>query len=184
MEILEIITIAISLSMDTFAICIVLGIMSKQINITTKIKYSLSFALFQGTFPIMGFLIGRNFKELIERFDHWIAFIILASLGIKMIVESCKKDELSKSEINFKKIIMLSIATSIDAFAIGISFAFLNVNIIVSAVIIAAMTLSFAFIGLTAGKKFGNKIKKSAEIFGGIALILVGAKILIEHLLT
>lgn len=142
---------------------------------------------FQGFMPVLGFVLGENFSEYIESFDHWIAFTLLVFLGGKMLIEAIKgdRDELDQCRRDIlctKTLLVMGIATSIDALAIGISFAFLKVNIVYASIIIGVITFFTSTIGVYIGKKFGDKYKKKAEIAGGIILIGIGLKILLEHL--
>lgn len=178
--------IAIGLSMDSFSVSISSGIFLKKIRISEVLKIAGILAIFQGGFTSIGWLLGIKFSELISSIDHWIAFILLTYLGIKMIYESLKNnEEEQESEINslsLKKIILLGFATSIDALAVGISFAFLQTPILLPAIIITAITLIFSIIGLYIGSKFGKFNKFNVELIGGIILIIIGVKILIEHI--
>lgn len=155
----------------------------KKINIKKSITVGLYFGIFQGLMPIIGYLLGTTFSDLITSIDHWIAFVLLTSIGANMIRESFSKEEDScNDKVDFKTMFPLSIATSIDALAIGITFAFLKVNIIVSSSIITITTLNLSVIGVILGNKFGTKYKSKAEFLGGLVLVLMGIKILIEHL--
>ncbi len=155
----------------------------KKIDIKKSIIVGLYFGIFQGLMPIIGYLLGTTFSDLITSIDHWIAFVLLTSIGANMIRESFSKEEDScNDKADFKTMFPLSIATSIDALAIGITFAFLKVNIIVSSSIITITTLNLSVIGVILGNKFGTKYKSKAEFLGGLVLVLMGIKILIEHL--
>lgn len=169
MDLISIVLIAIALSMDAFAVSLAIGMVNKEY----AIKLPLSFGIFQAFMPIFGWLIGIEIKEMISSFDHWIAFFILSAIGLKMIFEA------EEFEINAHSILILSIATSIDAFAIGITLSILNISIFFPALIIGLITFIICFIGfLIAGKIKFDK----AEIIGGIILIFLGLKILYEHL--
>ena len=133
--------------------------------------------------PLLGFLLGYSFEEYITSIDHWIAFILLSLIGLNMIKEALSKEEHNfNDKIDFKTMIPFAIATSIDALAIGITFAFLKVNILFAILLIGIITFIISFIGVKIGYKFGNKYEKKAQIFGGIILIIIGFKILFEHL--
>ncbi|MGL5152892.1 MAG: manganese efflux pump MntP family protein, partial [Clostridium sp.] len=142
------------------------------------------FGLFQGLMPVIGWGLGVNFASYIERIDHWIAFVLLVIIGGKMLIEGLneEEDEEVKEDLSNKRFVLLAIATSIDALAVGVSFAFLKVNIIYASMLIAIITGIFSFLGVYIGKVFGKLLNKKAEIFGGAVLILIGVKILLEHL--
>lgn len=181
----EIILISIGLAMDAFAVAICKGLNMRKIDYRQAIIIALYFGFFQGIMPLIGWLLGVQFQQYITAFDHWIAFILLSFLGGKMIYEAIKsKSEECCKEVPFKHrdIFVLAIATSIDALAVGVSFAFLKVDIISSVITIGVITLILSFIGVIIGNKFGVKFKSKAEIFGGVVLILMGLKILLEHL--
>lgn len=184
MKILDIFFIGISLAMDAFAVSICKGLAIKKINTKKCIKIGTYFGLFQALMPLIGYFIGNFFDELVVNYDHWIAFILLSVLGANMIIESInEKDDDEKNEkLDFKTMILLSIATSIDALAVGITFSFLDVNIIMSSSIIGVVTFILCIIGVIIGNKIGNKLSKKASIFGGVVLIALGVKILLEHL--
>ena len=183
MNTIEILLIGISLAMDAFAVAICKGLALKKINIKNCIIVGIYFGLFQGIMPIIGFILGISFQEIITKVDHWIAFVFLSVLGINMIKDSLSKEhEALDNLVNFKTMFGLSIATSIDALAIGITFAFLNVNIISSSIIITITTFIISIIGVIIGNKVGNKFEKKAEFLGGIILLIIGIKILLEHL--
>lgn len=183
MNYIEIILIAVSLAADAFAVAICKGLSMKKIDINKSIIVGLYFGIFQGLMPIIGYLLGTTFKDLITSIDHWVAFVLLCSIGLNMIRESFSKEEDNcNDQVDLKTMLPLSIATSIDALAIGITFAFLKVNIIVSSSIITITTFILSVIGVILGDKFGNKYKSKAEFIGGLVLILMGIKILLEHL--
>lgn len=182
MSIIEIILIGIGLSMDAFAVSICKGLSLKSINIKNSIIVGLYFGIFQGLMPILGYLLGINFESFITSIDHYIVFILLLILGINMIKDSLNTNEELNDKLDFKTMLVLSVATSIDALAVGISFAFLQVNIIISSLIITMITFIFCSIGVIVGNKVGNKCGSKAMMLGGIILILIGIKILIEHL--
>lgn len=183
MGIIETFFISIGLAMDAFAVATCKGLAIKKLEWKKAIIVGLYFGLFQGIMPIIGYYLGINFQDKIVNIDHWIAFILLISIGINMIKEAVSaKDEDKDDSLNFKNMIILSIATSIDALAIGITFAFLNCNIIKAAGLIGIITFLLSIIGVKIGNKFGNKYESKAEIMGGIILIILGTKILLEHL--
>lgn len=182
MGFLEILIIGVGLSMDAFAVSICKGLSTR----TLKLKHALIcggyFGFFQGFMPFLGYVLGIQFKDKIESIDHWIAFILLALIGINMIKEAFEDEETCNTEFSPKVMIPLAIATSIDALAIGVTFAFLNVNILSAVSIIACTTFVISMIGVKIGHVFGTKYKSKAEIAGGIILIGMGIKILLEHL--
>ena len=141
------------------------------------------FGIFQGGMPVIGYLLGTSFETLVTKIDHWIAFGLLSIIGINMIKEAFECCcENANDKVNFKTMIVLAIATSIDALAIGITFAFLKTNITLASILIGVITFMLSLIGVKIGNKFGNKYQKKAQVFGGIVLIFIGIKILIEHL--
>lgn len=183
MKIYEIILTAIALAMDAFAVSICKGLATKKLSFKEPILCGTWFGVFQGVMPLIGFLVASLFAEYVKAFDHWIAFILLAFLGGKMIYEAIKGDENdNNSSFAFKIMIVLAIATSIDALAVGITFAFLKVNIWLAISLIGLITFALSVLGTLIGNKIGNKLGNKAEIIGGIVLILIGLKILIEHL--
>ncbi len=183
MELFEIIFIGIGLAMDAFAVSVCKGLSMKKFNFKNAIIIALYFGFFQGFMPVIGFALGTTFKGLIESIDHWIAFILLGAIGGNMIKES-RDDELDKrnDKIDFKTMIVLAIATSIDALTVGITFAFLDVNIFTSIAFIGIITFVMSMCGVKIGNKFGDKYQNKAELLGGIILIFIGIKILLEHL--
>lgn len=186
MSIIELILIAIGLSMDAFAVSICKGIKMTNKKILHVIIIGLFFGGFQMLMPIIGWFLGSRFEKYITAFDHWIAFFLLGILGIKMIYEALKNknDEVEdlKDKLDIKELFILAVATSIDALAVGITFAFLEVNILTSSSLIGIITFSLSIIGVFLGRTIGGKLKNKAEILGGIILILIGLKILLEHL--
>ncbi len=183
MEIFSIIIIAIGLSMDSFAVSVINGLTIKELNAKRILLISFSLAFFQALMPLIGWFAGIGIEKHIKEYDHWIAFLLLTFIGVKMIYEGLKKNDAEKdTELKILTLIGQSFATSIDAFAVGISFAFLNLSIITPVLIIGLITFVVSIIGLQLGKCFGKKIGKSVEIFGGMVLIGIGLKILIEHL--
>lgn len=185
MNFLSILIIGIGLSMDAFAVSLTMGLNTcKENKLRIALKAGVFFGLFQGLMPLLGWLLGIKFTEYIQRIDHWIAFGLLAFIGGKMIYESIKGEDEEECEVDFsnKKFLILAIATSIDALAVGVSFAFLNVNIIFAAIVIACTTFVFSFIAVNIGGIFGKVLKSKSEIIGGLILVIMGVKILIEHL--
>lgn len=181
MKLIEIILIGISLAMDAFAVSICKGISLKKIYFKLAIFLSLYFAIFQALMPYIGYNIASTFTDVVLKIDHYIAFILLSIIGISMIISYKENDEYD-NDISFKTMILLAIATSIDAFAIGVTFAFLNTNLYLSLFIIFIITLILSTIGFLIGNKISNKFQNKAKLFGGFLLIIIGIKILIEHL--
>ncbi len=184
MSFLEIFLLALALSMDAFAVSLCKGLNMTGKNLNTGIIIAAFFGFFQGFMPLIGWFLGQQFEEYIVAFDHWIAFILLGFIGGKMLYEGIKgePDLMCEYRVNYKELFFLAIATSIDALAVGITLAFLNVSIIFSASVIAVTTFIISFIGVVLGKRFGVLTKNYAEIAGGLILIFIGTKILIEHL--
>lgn len=185
MSILTIILIAFGLSMDAFAVSVTNGIMLREVKFREPLKIGLFFGIFQAIMPLIGWLAGIKFQKYITSFDHWIAFLLLSFIGGKMLYESVKSRDEDQGEEAFslenKTLLLLAIATSIDALAVGVSFAFLNVSIYQSIFIIGIITFIICFIGVVIGRKCGSLLKNNAEIIGGIVLIIIGLKILNEH---
>lgn len=184
MEILEIMLLGISLAMDAFAVSICKGLSMEKINWKKGITIGLYFGIFQALMPVIGYFLGSAFESFVTSIDHWIAFVLLFFIGGNMIKEAFSEDEKENcnDNVDFKTMIILAIATSIDALAVGITFAFLNVNLLLAVSIIGLTTFIISLIGVKIGNKFGNKYEKKAQITGGIILLLIGTKILLEHL--
>jgi len=181
--VLEIVLISIGLAMDAFAVAVCKGLSMKKMEWKKAIIIALYFGAFQAIMPVIGFLLGVSFEELVTKIDHWIAFALLSFIGINMIKEAFDKDgEAVNDSIDVKTMTMLAIATSIDALAVGITFAFLRVNVLVAVSLIGIITFVLSLIGVKIGNKFGDKYERKAELAGGIILILMGLKILLEHL--
>lgn len=182
MDILTIVMIALGLAMDAFAVSVSSGITIKELKPRHGAKIALFFGGFQALMPILGWLLGIGFKDYIERYDHWIAFALLGFIGAKMLKESMDDDcQYISDPLQDKVLFMLAIATSIDAMAVGVSFAFLKASILSSSLIIGAITCVICFGGVYLGNKCGCVFKKKAEIAGGLVLMLIGFKILAEH---
>lgn len=179
----ELLLIAFGLGMDSFSVSICKGLAMKQIEIKKVIKIALVFGLFQGIMPTIGFFLGKTFSSLIINIDHWIAFILLGVIGINMIKEAFSDEEENVDDkVDLKTLCVLGLATSIDALIIGITFSLMNVNIFLAASIITGITFIMCIIGVKLGNILGCKFGKKAEILGGVILILMGTKILLEHL--
>ncbi|MBR4110549.1 MAG: manganese efflux pump [Clostridia bacterium] len=183
MGILEILLIAVGLAMDAFAVSVCKGLSLKQMEWKKAVIVGLYFGVFQALMPAIGYFLGTTFESLVTQIDHWIAFVLLGFIGINMLKEAFDKDnEESNDKVDLKTMLVLAIATSIDALAVGITFAFLKVNMLLATLLIGIITFGLSIIGVKIGNKFGNKYEKKAEATGGIILILMGIKILFEHL--
>lgn len=175
--------IALGLSMDAFAVSICKGLAMQKVTLKKAAIVGLWFGGFQALMPFIGYLLGSQFESYITAIDHWIAFVLLALIGASMIKEALEKeDECQDDSLAFKTMLILAVATSIDALAVGITFAFLQVNIISAVLFIGTITFTLSMIGVKVGNVFGIRYKSKAELAGGIILILMGAKILLEHL--
>lgn len=186
MNFITILLIALSLSFDSFAasVCSGLSLCRKHIKIGQSLKIAFSFAFFQATLPLLGWYLGARFNEVMAHYDHWIAFVLLGFLGARMIKEGTVPiaKRKVKNPTHWKVLIPMSIATSIDAFAIGIGFSFFLDNILFPVILIGIVTFIVSLIGIYMGRKLGKRLAGIAEITGGLILILIGTKILIEHL--
>ena len=182
---LELLLIAVGLSMDAFSVSVCKGLTTKKFSWRMALICGLWFGFFQALMPVIGYYLGAQFQELIEAYASWIAFGLLVLIGANMIREAIwgKKEEgENNGSLDFKTMFLLAIATSIDALAVGVSFACIQVNIWMSVLIIGLTTFVFAVLGVKIGNVFGSKFEKSAGIIGGIILILIGLKILLEYL--
>ncbi len=184
MGIVEIILLAVGLSMDAFAVAVCKGLSTQKLEWKHFILIGMWFGGFQALMPALGYLLGSSFAQYIESFDHWVAFALLALIGGNMIKESFSKDEENvDGSFAFKAMLVLALATSIDALAAGISFAMsADGGIVLAVLAIGVITFALSAVGLKVGNVFGMKYKSKAELFGGIVLILLGIKILLEHL--
>ena len=185
MSIIELFLTAIALSMDAFAVSVTTGITLRRPRPWHAIKTGLFFGGFQALMPLTGYLLGSRFASYIERWDHWIAFVLLAFIGSSMIRESREQEEEEiehGGSIRYRELFTLAVATSIDALAVGVSFAFLGVHIAPAVTLIGCTTFVLTLVGVWVGNLFGSRYKSRAELTGGIILILIGVKILLEHL--
>lgn len=183
MGIIELLVLAVGLSMDAFAVSICKGLSLSNVNLKSTARVGIWFGGFQAFMPLLGYALGVRFKDYITMLDHWIAFVLLALIGFNMIKEALgKEEEELDSSLGFKKMLPLAVATSIDALAVGVTFAFLSVNVIPAVTFIGITTFLLSAAGVKVGNIFGVKYKMRAEIFGGIILIVLGIKILFEHL--
>ncbi len=183
MELLELLLIALGLSMDALAVAISKGLCVSDLKIKHIVKTGLYFGGFQALMPLLGYIVGTQFKDYIVSIDHWIAFVLLCTIGANMIRESRSgNDEKQEASFCVRNMLVLSVATSIDALAVGVTFAFLNVNIVPAVIMIGTTTFIISAIGVKIGNIFGEKYKSKAEIVGGLILIGMGINILLEHL--
>ena len=183
MGLIELFLIAVGLSMDAFAVSVCKGLAMTKCTFKKAAIVGLWFGGFQALMPAIGYVLGAQFQEAIASIDHWIAFVLLALIGGNMIHEALDNDEEeADASLNVKTMFLLAVATSIDALAIGITFAFLKVNIIPAVCFIGIVTFIISFAGVKIGNVFGARYKNKAEIVGGVILILLGLKILLEHL--
>ena len=180
MSILELFILAVGLSMDAFAVSVCKGLSLGKIKPKHMCIAGGWFGGFQALMPLIGYFLGSFFAEMIEKYDHWVAFVLLAIIGGNMIKESFGKDEKVDSSMDVKSMLLLAIATSIDALAVGVTFAFLQVQIVPAVSFIGVITFIFSAVGVKIGSLFGTKYKSKAELFGGIVLVLIGIKILLE----
>ena len=205
MNLIELFILAVGLSMDAFAVAICAGLTMKKVSVKKSLIVGLYFGVFQAVMPIIGYMVATLFADQIIGYDHWIAFVLLCFLGAKMIVESFKKEGCTDREcpdgmcsdracpggkrpdnkeasLKPAQMLPLALATSIDALAVGVSFAFLRVSIVPAVSFIGITTLAISMVGVKIGNIFGTKFKSKAEFAGGIILVLIGVKILLEHL--
>ena len=183
LDLLTLLTLAVGLAMDAFAVSICKGLAMREKVLKKGIIVGLWFGGFQALMPTIGFFLGTQFKDQITSIDHWVAFVLLGLIGINMVKEALSNDEEQADDsIAVKEMFMLAVATSIDALAVGITFVFLNVHIVSAASMIGVCTFLISFAGVKIGNIFGTKYKSKAELAGGIILILLGFKILFEHL--
>lgn len=180
MSILDLFILAVGLSMDAFAVSVCKGLSLGKIKPKHMCIAGAWFGGFQALMPLIGYFLGSFFSEMIEKYDHWVAFVLLAIIGGNMIKESFDKDEKVDSSMDVKSMLLLAIATSIDALAVGVTFAFLQVQIVPAVSFIGVITFIFSAVGVKIGSLFGTKYKSKAELFGGIVLVLIGIKILLE----
>lgn len=178
----ELLFIALGLSMDAFAVAVCKGLALQNARFRHMLACGLYFGIFQALMPLTGYLLGVNFRQMIESIDHWIAFILLSAIGTNMLHEALGPEEAAPdASFRFTDMLLLAIATSIDALAVGVTFAFLQVNIASAVGCIGAITCLLSMLGVKLGGAFGRKWKARAEFTGGAILILMGLKILLEH---
>ena len=187
MGILELLLIGIGLSMDAFAVAICQGLCMKKLNWRHAAVIALFFGGFQALMPLIGWVLGSQFAGYIQNIDHWVAFVLLVLIGGNMVREALSPEEEEvacavESKLDYKQLFLMAVATSIDALAVGVTFAFLEVSIVPAISIIGCTTFCLSLVGVAVGNFFGTRYKERAELSGGIILILLGAKILLEHL--
>lgn len=187
MGIAELLLIAVGLSMDAFAVSICRGLGMRRLNLRTAAVLALFFGCFQALMPLVGWALGGQLMWLIAPVDHWVAFVLLAFIGGKMLWEAFHEDDEGcgcedTSAIDLREFLVLAVATSIDALAAGISFAALNVDIVASVSLIGVITFALSFVGVAVGHFFGARYERPASVVGGVVLILIGLKVLLEHL--
>ena len=183
MSLSELFILAVGLSMDAFAVSVCKGLSMQKMNWRHSLVIGLYFGGFQAGMPLIGYLLGMGFQSRIEAVDHWIAFLLLGFIGINMIRESRDTDEEHVDpSIGFRTMVVLAVATSIDALAVGVTFAFLQVAILPAVCFIGVVTFFLSAVGVKIGNVFGTRYKSRAELAGGIILVLMGIKILAEHL--
>ena len=187
MDGIQLVLIAVGLSMDAFAVALCKGLCMKRINYTHAGVIALFFGGFQGLMPLIGWVLGKQFEQYITPIDHWIAFVLLGYIGGKMIWDALHEDSEGLSceveqKLDLKELLIMAVATSIDALAVGITFAFLQVSIVPAVASIGLITFALSFVGVVVGNKFGNRFQSKAQLAGGTVLVLIGLKILLEHL--
>lgn len=180
MDLLELFVLAVGLSMDAFAVSICKGLSLGKIKAKHMCIAGAWFGGFQALMPLIGYFLGSFFAEAITKYDHWIAFVLLVLIGGNMIKEAFGKEEELNNAMDVKTMFLLAVATSIDALAVGVTFAFLQVQIVPAIIFIGAVTFAFSAVGIKIGSIFGTKYKSKAEFIGGVILILIGLKILLE----
>lgn len=183
MDIIQLLILAVSLSMDAFAVAICKGLAFGRIRLRQALVVGLYFGVFQAAMPTIGYFLGMSFRQYIESFDHWIAFGLLAFLGARMIIEAVRGGEEDvSSSLDVREMTLLAIATSVDALAAGISLSVLDASIGTAALFIGVITFTLSVAAVYIGGYIGAKFKKPAELAGGAALVLLGIKVLIDHL--
>ena len=187
MGFLELLLLAVGLSMDAFAVSVCKGLCMKKADLKAQAICGAWFGGFQGLMPLIGFFLGTIFADAIEAIDHWVAFVLLALIGLNMLKEAMEKScdccDTNEADLSSKTMFVMAVATSIDALAVGISLAMAgDVNILAAVLLIGVITFLLSGIGVKVGNVFGSRFEKKAQIFGGVILILLGTKILLEHL--
>ncbi len=181
MSLLELFIIAVGLSMDAFAVAVCKGLSLPKMEPKHAVLAGVYFGAFQGLMPLIGYMLGVRFQNAITSIDHWVAFILLGLIGINMIKESRSQEEECDPSFDVRSMLILAVATSIDALAVGVTFAFLQVQIIPAVLFIGVTTCVLSMAGVRIGHVFGCRYKSRAELFGGLILVIMGTKILLEH---
>ena len=187
MSLIEVFLVGVGLSMDAFAVSVGKGLGMRVVDVRASLALAVSFGLFQAGMPVLGWLLASSFEHIIESYAHWVAFALLMIIGAKMAIDAVRDDgepDDSPFRIGFGELMALSIATSIDAFAVGISFAALGVPLLPAVAIIGVTTFAFSLAGVVIGNQFGARSERSAGIIGGIILMIIGVKVLVEHLMA
>ena len=184
---MELVLIGVGLSMDAFAVALCKGLSMRRVNYAHAAVIALFFGVFQAVMPLIGWVLGTQFARYITSVDHWIAFALLGYIGGKMIWDALHEAPetapcAGEGRLDLKELLMLAVATSIDALAVGITFAFLQVSILPAVATIGLISFALSFAGVVVGNRFGTRFQKKAEIAGGVVLALIGLKILLEHL--
>ena len=184
---MELVLSGVGLSMDAFAVALCKGLSMRRVNYAHAAVIALFFGVFQAVMPLIGWVLGTQFARYITSVDHWIAFALLGYIGGKMIWDALHEAPetapcAGEGRLDLKELLMLAVATSIDALAVGITFAFLQVSILPAVATIGLITFALSFAGVVVGNRFGTRFQKKAEIAGGVVLVLIGLKILLEHL--
>lgn len=182
MSLWELFIIAVGLSMDAFAVSVCKGLSAQRVSPVHAMFTGLWFGGFQALMPLLGWLLGSRFQSAIERYDHWIAFALLVFLGVNMLREARGEEECADGSFSWRAMLPMALATSIDALAVGVTFAFLQVQILPAVAFIGVITFILSALGVGLGNVFGRRYRTAAEILGGVILILMGVKILLEHL--
>ena len=187
MGFLELLLLAVGLSMDAFAVSVCKGLCMKKADLRSMAICGAWFGGFQGFMPLIGFFLGTIFADAIEAIDHWVAFVLLALIGLNMLKEAMEKScdccDANGADLSVKNMFVMAVATSIDALAVGISLAMAgNVNIVAAVLLIGIVTFLLSGVGVKVGNIFGSRFEKKAQLLGGVILILLGTKILLEHL--
>ena len=178
----ELFVIAVGLSMDAFAVSVCKGLSVSRLKVSHSLTCGAYFGAFQALMPLLGWLLGIQFQAMINSIDHWIAFMLLGFIGANMIRESREEEESMDSSFGPRAMLPLAVATSIDALTVGVTFAFLQVNIVPAVLFIGVTTFVLSAVGVYVGRAFGSRFQNKAELAGGVILILMGLKILLEHL--
>lgn len=184
MSFFQVVLLGVGLAMDAFAVAVCKGACWTKMNVRQSLLLAVSFGVFQAVMPLIGWVLGTQFQAYIESFDHWVAFFLLAYLGVKMILEVIEKNDAPEvcKILTVKEVLLLSVATSIDALAVGIVLAIEKSPILMPIAVIGAVTFVISLLGAVAGNRFGARFKDKAQIVGGAVLMLIGLKILFEHL--